>query len=65
MRHQRLKFRSEFRVVPGSRRGQCAEMAIGRGRRVRLRAGSLVFIARGERHQVRNAGRVPLPRGRK
>ena len=90
MRHQRLKFRSEFRVVPGSRGGQCAEMvippggsegrpdnrhrgadqwlfmlsgsgaAIGKGRRVLLGAGSLLFIARGERHQIRNTGRAPL-----
>ena len=90
MRHQRLKFRSEFRVVPGNRRAQCAEMtiapgtseggpdnrhrgadqwlfvlsgsgaAIGRGRRIRLAAGSLLFIASGERHEIRNTGRAPL-----
>jgi mannose-6-phosphate isomerase-like protein (cupin superfamily) len=95
MRHQRLKFRSEFRVVPGNRRGQCAEMTIApggseggpgnrhrgadqwlyvvsgsgqaliKGRRVRLAAGSLLFIPRGERHQIENRGREPLPRGRK
>lgn len=34
--------------------------AIGKGRRVRLGAGSLLFIARGERHQIRNTGRAPL-----
>ena len=90
MRHQRLKFRSEFRVVPGNRRAQCAEMVIApggaeggadnrhrgadqwlfvvsgsgaalvKGRRIRLAAGSLLFIARGERHQILNTGRAPL-----
>jgi mannose-6-phosphate isomerase-like protein (cupin superfamily) len=30
------------------------------GRRVRLRAGSLVLIERGDRHEIRNTGRTPL-----
>jgi mannose-6-phosphate isomerase-like protein (cupin superfamily) len=34
--------------------------AIVNGRRVRLRAGSLVLIERGDRHEIRNTGRTPL-----
>jgi mannose-6-phosphate isomerase-like protein (cupin superfamily) len=30
------------------------------GRRVKLRAGSLVVIERGENHEIRNTGRTPL-----
>jgi mannose-6-phosphate isomerase-like protein (cupin superfamily) len=34
--------------------------AIVNGRRVRLRAGSIVLIERGDRHEIRNTGRTPL-----
>ena len=34
--------------------------AVVNGRRVRLRAGSLVLIERGDRHEIRNTGRTPL-----
>jgi mannose-6-phosphate isomerase-like protein (cupin superfamily) len=30
------------------------------GRRVRLKAGSLVLVERGDRHEIRNTGRTPL-----
>ncbi len=35
-------------------------VAIVNGRRVKLRAGSLVLIERGDRHEIRNTGRTPL-----
>lgn len=35
-------------------------IAVVNGRRTRLRAGSLVLIERGDRHEVRNTGRTPL-----
>jgi mannose-6-phosphate isomerase-like protein (cupin superfamily) len=35
-------------------------VAIVNGRRARLRAGSLVLIERGDRHEIRNTGRTPL-----
>jgi mannose-6-phosphate isomerase-like protein (cupin superfamily) len=35
-------------------------MAIVNGRRVNLKAGSLVLIERGDRHEIRNTGRTPL-----
>jgi mannose-6-phosphate isomerase-like protein (cupin superfamily) len=35
-------------------------VAIVDGRRVKLRAGSLVLIERGNRHEIRNTGRTPL-----
>ncbi|MBD9369694.1 cupin domain-containing protein [Xanthomonas sp. XNM01] len=35
-------------------------VAIVDGRRVRLKSGSLLLIARGERHEIRNTGRTPL-----
>ena len=35
-------------------------VAIVNGRRVNLRAGSLVLIERGENHEIRNTGRTPL-----
>lgn len=87
MRQKRLRFGKGFRVVPGNRASQAAEMvlapgaseggadnrhrgadqwlfvlsgsgeALVGGRRRRLRAGSLLFIERRERHQVRNTGR--------
>jgi mannose-6-phosphate isomerase-like protein (cupin superfamily) len=34
--------------------------AMVNGQRVRLRAGSLVLIERGDRHEIRNTGRTPL-----
>jgi mannose-6-phosphate isomerase-like protein (cupin superfamily) len=82
-----LRFGKGFRVVPGNRASQAAEMvlppgdaeggsdnrhrgadqwlyvlsgngeAIVNGRRHRLRAGSLLFIERREKHQVKNTGR--------
>jgi mannose-6-phosphate isomerase-like protein (cupin superfamily) len=30
------------------------------GRRLKLRAGSLILIERGDRHEIRNTGRTPL-----
>ena len=35
-------------------------VAIVNGRRIRLRAGALVLIERGDRHEIRNIGRTPL-----
>lgn len=35
-------------------------LAIVNGRRVKLKAGSLVLIERGDRHEIRNTGRTPL-----
>jgi mannose-6-phosphate isomerase-like protein (cupin superfamily) len=35
-------------------------MAVVNGRRHRLRAGSLILIARGDRHEIRNTARRPL-----
>ena len=35
-------------------------VAIVNNRRVRLRAGSVVLIERGDRHEIRNTGRTPL-----
>lgn len=35
-------------------------VAIVNGRRVTLKAGSLILIERGERHEIRNTGRTPL-----
>ena len=34
--------------------------AVVNGRRLRLRAGSLVLIERGDRHEIRNTGRASL-----
>jgi mannose-6-phosphate isomerase-like protein (cupin superfamily) len=34
--------------------------AVVNGRRYRLRAGTLVLIERGDRHEIRNTGRGPL-----
>ena len=35
-------------------------VAIIDGRRVKLKAGSLILIERGNRHEIRNTGRTPL-----
>lgn len=35
-------------------------VAIVNGRRYQLKAGSLILIERGERHEIRNTGRTPL-----
>ena len=35
-------------------------VAIVNGRRLTLRAGSLILIERGDRHEIRNTGRRPL-----
>ena len=35
-------------------------MAIVNGRPTNLKAGSLVVIGRGDRHEIRNTGRTPL-----
>lgn len=35
-------------------------LAIVNGSRIKLRAGSLVLIERGDRHEIRNTGRTPL-----
>jgi mannose-6-phosphate isomerase-like protein (cupin superfamily) len=90
MRQKTLRFGQGFRVVPGNRASQAAEMvlppggaeggtdnrhrgadqwlfvvsgngeAVVNGRRRKLRAGSLVFIERREKHAVRNTGRGVL-----
>jgi mannose-6-phosphate isomerase-like protein (cupin superfamily) len=87
---QQLRFGRGFRVIPGNRASQAAEMVLAPGdaegdagnrhrgadqwlfvlsgsgqatinrRRHKLRAGSLVFIERRERHEIRNTGRTPL-----
>src|SRR5687768_9846813 len=35
-------------------------VAIVNGRRVALKAGSLLLVERGDRHEIRNTGRTPL-----
>jgi mannose-6-phosphate isomerase-like protein (cupin superfamily) len=87
MKIRRLRFGKGFRVLPGNRRSQAAEMvippgdaegdprnrhrgadqwlfvvegtasALVNGRRHRLSAGSLIFIPKGERHEIKNTGR--------
>ena len=41
-------------TVPG------AGVAIVNGGRIRLRAGTLLLIQRGDRHEIRNTGKTPL-----
>jgi mannose-6-phosphate isomerase-like protein (cupin superfamily) len=90
MRFRQLSFRKGFRVHPGNRRSEAAEMVIepggaeggpgnrhrgadqwlfvleGRGsatikgKRRRLAPGALLLIEKGEKHEVRNTGRVLL-----
>ena len=90
MKLRRLGFKEGFRVIPGNRRAQAAEMVIPpgdaegdpsnkhrgadqwlyvvegsgsarvKGKRYKLAAGSLLFIPRGERHEIRNTGRKLL-----
>lgn len=90
MKRRLLRFGKGFRVVPGNRRSQAAEMVLtagateggadnrhrgadqwlyvvaGKGtatvggRAYRLRPGTLLLIARGERHEIRNTGRALL-----
>ena len=90
MRMRRLSFRKGFRVLPGNRRSQAAEMvippgdaegdprnrhrgadqwlyvvagrgdALMKGRRRRIRPGTLLLIERGEKHEIRNTGRTLL-----
>jgi mannose-6-phosphate isomerase-like protein (cupin superfamily) len=87
---KQLRFGRGFRVIPGNRASQAAEMVLAPGdaegdagnrhrgadqwlfvlsgsgqatinrRRHKLRAGSLVFIERRERHEIKNTGRTPL-----
>jgi quercetin dioxygenase-like cupin family protein len=87
MKKKKLRFGEGWRVIPGNRASQAAEMvlapgdaeggsdnrhrgadqwlyvlsgsgeAIVNGRRHRLHAGSLIFIERREKHQVKNTGR--------
>jgi mannose-6-phosphate isomerase-like protein (cupin superfamily) len=87
MKLRRLRFGEGFRVLPGNRRSQAAEMvippgdaegdprnrhrgadqwlfvvegtgsALVKGRRHPLAAGSLIFIPKGERHEIKNTGR--------
>ena len=35
-------------------------LAVVNGRRIALKAGSIVLIERGDRHEIRNIGRTPL-----
>jgi mannose-6-phosphate isomerase-like protein (cupin superfamily) len=86
----KVSFRSRWKVFPGIRRSQAAQMVIppgdseggpenchpksdqwlyvveGRGvaifrqRRVRLAAGHLLLIEKGELHEIRNTGKTPL-----
>ena len=35
-------------------------VAVVNGRRLKLRAGSIVLIERGDRHEIRSTGRTPL-----
>lgn len=73
MKKKKLRFGEGFRVVRGNQASQAAEMVLAPGdaeggddnrhrggRRHRLSAGSLVFIRRREKHQVRNTGRALL-----
>jgi mannose-6-phosphate isomerase-like protein (cupin superfamily) len=90
LRKKQLRFGRGFRVIPGNRASQAAEMVLAPGdaegdarnrhrgadqwlfvlsgsgqatinrRRHKLRAGSLVFIERRERHEIKNTGRTPL-----
>jgi mannose-6-phosphate isomerase-like protein (cupin superfamily) len=90
MRKKKLRFGEGFRVVPGNRASQAAEMVLAPGaaeggagnrhrgadqwlyvvsgngdaliggRRHRLAPGTLVFIERRERHEVKNTGRSLL-----
>ena len=90
MRLKKLRFGKGFRVAPGNRRSQAAEMVIApgdaeggsdnrhrgadqwlfvlsgtgtamvNGKRHRLRPGSLLFIEKRERHQIKNTGRALL-----
>jgi mannose-6-phosphate isomerase-like protein (cupin superfamily) len=87
---KQLRFGRGFRVIPGSRSSQAAEMVLApgdaeggegnrhrgadqwlyvvsgageakvEGRRLQLKAGSLLFVERKERHEIRNTGRAPL-----
>ena len=54
MKRKKLRFSEGFRVMRGNRASQAA---IVNGRRHRLEAGTLVFIQRREKHQVKNTGR--------
>jgi oxalate decarboxylase/phosphoglucose isomerase-like protein (cupin superfamily) len=65
MKKKKLRFGEGFRVMRGNRVSQAAEMVLAPGdaeggadnRRHKLAAGSLVFIQRREKHQVKNTGR--------
>lgn len=69
MRHKKLRFGKGFRVATGNRRSQAAEMVIEPGdaeggsdnrHRGADRPGSLMFIERRERQQIKNTGRALL-----
>jgi mannose-6-phosphate isomerase-like protein (cupin superfamily) len=90
VKHKALRFGKGFRVGPGNRRAQAAEMVIppgdaegdpgnrhrgadqwlfvvaGRGRALingltrRIKAGSLLLIEAGDRHEIRNTGKSLL-----
>jgi mannose-6-phosphate isomerase-like protein (cupin superfamily) len=90
MKARQLRFGKGFRIIPGNRRSQAAEMVIPagdaegdpgnrhrgadqwlyvvsgtgtarvNGQRRALRAGSLLFIEHGDRHEIRNTGRELL-----
>ena len=61
-----LRFGRGFRVIPGNRGSQAAEMVLepgdaegDRGTHP-IRRGSLLFIERREKHEIRNTGKAPL-----
>ncbi len=70
MRKKQLRFGRGFRVIPGNRASQAAEMVLppggaegdadNNGKRHQLGRGSLLFIERREKHEIRNTGRAPL-----
>jgi mannose-6-phosphate isomerase-like protein (cupin superfamily) len=90
LRKKKLRFGRGFRVIPGDRFSQAAEMVLApgdaeggpdnrhrgadqwlyvlsgsgqatvNGRRHRLSSGTLLFIAKKERHEIRNDGRALL-----
>jgi mannose-6-phosphate isomerase-like protein (cupin superfamily) len=90
LRKKQLRFGRGFRVIPGNRASQAAEMvlppggaegdadnrhrgadqwlyvlsgsgqAMVNGKRHKLGRGSLLFIERREKHEIRNTGRAPL-----
>jgi len=90
MLHHQIRFGKDFKVLPGDRHSQAAQMTLPRGATeggpdnrhraadqwlfvtrgtgraivngatIKLRPGTLVFIQRGEAHEIQNTGRTAL-----